>query len=191
MRIDFSQHATDVAKQLLGMKLVRTMPDGTRMSGIIVETEAYSGIDDLASHGRAKRTPRNLIMYGPPGHIYVYLIYGVYYMLNIVCESEEQPAAILIRAMEPLDGIEEMSKRRGGRSVLELCNGPGKLAQAIDINMNLNGAELGSEISIENGVAVTSFDIGTSPRIGLSKHVYEPWFSKPWRFYIKDNIFVS
>ena len=191
MAVDFSKNATIVARELLGKTLVRTLDDGTVLKGIIVETEAYSGTDDLASHGRAKKTPRNIIMYGPPGYIYVYLIYGMYQMLNIIAEPEDEPAAILIRAVEPMSGIDVMKKLRGKDNVKNLCNGPGKLAQAFDIDKSLNGLSLGSEIQILDGVEVPISSIETSPRIGLGKSVQEPWLSKPWRWYIRDNPFVS
>ena len=191
MLIDYSQHATTVAQALLGKKLVRTLEDGTRLEGIIVETEAYSGLDDLASHGRAKKTERNIIMYGPPGTVYIYLIYGMYYMLNIVVEPEEEPAAVLIRAVEPTKGIEHMSDSRGKLDINDLCSGPGKLCIAFNIDKSLNGVPLGAEINVEDGIEVLSQSIATSPRIGLGKSVGEPWLSMPWRFFIKDNPFVS
>ena len=95
----YAQSALTVARQLLGARLVRVLPDGTRLSGRIVETEAYTGLDDLASHGRRQRTKRNAPMYGPPGRAYIYFTYGNYWMLNIVTEPEDQPAAVLIRAV--------------------------------------------------------------------------------------------
>ncbi|NJL94729.1 MAG: DNA-3-methyladenine glycosylase, partial [Anaerolineae bacterium] len=109
----FAQNARTVARALLGAQLVRVL-DGSALSGRIVETEAYTGINDLASHGRAGRTPRNLPMWEDPGHAYVYLTYGVHWLLNVVCEPAGQPAAVLLRAIEPLSGQATMAERRPG-----------------------------------------------------------------------------
>ena len=186
----FSRRATAVARDLLGKRLVRIAKD-EKMSGMIVETEAYSGLDDLASHGRARKTPRNLPMFGQAGTIYIYLIYGNYHMLNIVCEPEGHPAAVLIRAIEPDLGTEHMKKRRKKESIADLCSGPGKLAQALAVTKDLNDIPLGDYLYVENGKDVSDSDVLMSPRIGLGKSVSEPWFSIPWRFYLKDNPFVS
>src|SRR5262249_9505018 len=140
---DFYQpSALVVARNLLGTRLVRLLPDGSRIVGRIVETEAYAGRDDRASHGRTKRTKRNAVMYGPPGKAYIYLIYGLYWMLNIVVEPADQPAAILIRAVEPLEGLDIIRKQRPGRSALELTTGPARLALSLSITGALNGADL-------------------------------------------------
>ena len=111
----YAQPTLTVARHLLGARLVRVLPGGARLSARIVETEAYAGLDDLASHGRAKPTKRNAPMYGPPGRAYIYFTYGNYWMLNIVTEPEGDPAAVLIRAVEPLEGLDEMGARRPDR----------------------------------------------------------------------------
>ncbi|HEY1408158.1 MAG TPA: DNA-3-methyladenine glycosylase [Promineifilum sp.] len=112
----YAASALTVARKLLGARLVRVLPDGTRLSGRIVETEAYTGLDDMASHGHTRPTKRNQVMYGPPGRAYVYFTYGNYWLLNAVCEAEGHPAAVLLRAVEPLEGLDAMAARRPGRA---------------------------------------------------------------------------
>jgi DNA-3-methyladenine glycosylase len=192
--IDFYiQPTLTVARQLLGARLVRILPDGTRLSGRIVETEAYAGLDDLASHGHSRRTPRNSIMYGPPGRVYIYFTYGNWWMPNVVTEPEGVPAAVLLRALEPLEGLEEMANRRPGRLIHEWTNGPAKLALALGIDQALNGVDLtttGNGLWIEPDVSVPEELVRTGSRIGLGK-TPEPWLSLPWRFWIGGNLFVS
>jgi DNA-3-methyladenine glycosylase len=192
--VDFYiQPTLTVARQLLGARLVRILPDGTRLSGRIVETEAYTGLDDLASHGHSRQTPRNSIMYGPPGRAYIYFTYGNWWMPNVVTEPEGVPAAILLRALEPLDGLEEMASRRPGRLIHEWTNGPAKLALALGIDKSLNGANLTTTqngLWIEPDMSVPEALVRTGPRIGLGK-TPEPWLSLPWRFWIGGNLFVS
>lgn len=189
----FAQPTLTVARKLLGAWLVRVLADGTRLSGRIVETEAYAGLDDLASHGHSRRTPRNSIMYGPPGHAYIYFTYGNWWMPNVVTEPEGIPAAVLLRALEPLEGLEAMALRRPGRPILEWTNGPAKLALALEIGKALNGVDLTTTdngLWIEPAETIPDEQVRTGPRIGLGK-TPEPWHSLPWRFWIGGNPFVS
>ncbi len=170
-----------VARELLGMRLFRLL-NGVRLGGVICETEAYIGEEDLACHARSGRTRRTAVMYGPPGFAYVYFTYGMHWMLNVVAEREGFPAAILIRAIQPLEGVEIISARRQGGDTL----GPAKLTQALAIDNAFNGADLCSQASglwIEAAAAVPEAEVITGPRVGLYG-VPEPWKSKPWRFRI-------
>ena len=179
----FDRPALQVARDLLGARLVR-LQGGTRIDGIIVETEAYRGEEDLGCHCRAGRTARTQVMYGPPGHAYVYFTYGMHWMLNFVVEPENQPAAILIRAILPQTGLDLIASRRGHQPAQLWTNGPAKLCQALDINGDLNGADLCSphaELYIESGEPISAACVTTGPRVGLYT-VPEPWKSMPWRF---------
>lgn len=129
-----------VARELLGKRLVRVLR-GKRLSGIIVETEAYIGEEDKASHAARGRTLRNQVMYGPPGHAYIYFVYGMHYCLNVVAEREGFAAAVLLRALVPQEGDEDMLRRRSGRKDT-LADGPAKLCQALAIDRRLNGMDL-------------------------------------------------
>jgi DNA-3-methyladenine glycosylase len=172
-----------VARALLGMRLVR-LQDGVQLTGIITETEAYVGEEDLGCHAKSGKTRRNAVMYGPPGVAYVYFTYGMHWMLNVVTEPEGFPAAVLIRAILPVDGVEIISARRLGRDTL----GPAKLTQALGVDEAFNGADLCNPVSglwIETGVAVVEREIITGPRVGLNT-VPEPWKSIPWRFRISS-----
>jgi DNA-3-methyladenine glycosylase len=171
-----------VARELIGARLVRIL-DGQRLVGIIAEAEAYISETDLACHARAGRTARTVVMYGPPGHAYVYFTYGNHWMLNVVTEREGFPAAVLIRAIQPVEGEEIMSARRDGRDTF----GPGKLTQALGITKSENGVDLTTSRSglwIEAGVRVPDSLVTKGPRVGLYT-VPEPWKSKPWRFLVK------
>jgi DNA-3-methyladenine glycosylase len=177
----YSRPTLSVARELLGSRLVRIL-DGVRLAGIITEAEAYVGQDDLGCHAKAGRTKRNAVMFGPPGYAYVYFTYGQHWMLNAVTENEGFPAAVLIRAIDPVEGADVISLRRHGRDTI----GPAKLTMALGINGGLNGVGLfgpGSGLRIEEGFAVSAGDIITSPRVGLYT-VPEPWKSMPWRFQI-------
>lgn len=190
----YAQHATQVARQLLGAILVRRLPEGALIRAKIVETEAYSGTDDLASHGRAKRTPRNLPMYGEAGHAYVYLAYGIHWLLNVVAEPVDSPAAVLIRAVEPLEGLEHIAARRNGRSPYEWTSGPSRLTVALDITGAHNRLDMTTTahgLWIAAGEPVPESAVRTGARIGLGKRVTEPWLSIPWRWWIADNPYVS
>jgi len=178
-----------VARELLGCRLVRVL-EGQRLSGFIVETEAYIGEEDQASHASVGRTERNAVMYGPPGHAYVYFIYGVHHCLNAVTEAEGYPAAVLIRALVPEEGVEVMCRHRGQET--RLTDGPAKLCQALAIDLRLNGADLvaGEELFIEAGLRVAPGAIRTSPRVGVRGD--ELARTRPWRFYVapRSNIIL-
>lgn len=181
-----------IARELLGKRLVVPAPDGTRVSGIIVETEAYVGPEDKASHACGnRRTKRTETMFGVGGVAYVYFVYGMYYQFNVVTNIETIPHAVLVRALEPDEGIEWMSKRRPGKSGQELMSGPGKLCQALGIDRTYNGADLtGGRVWIEkSGKKAGSDEIAAGPRIGID--YAQEYAAEPWRFWLKDNIYVS
>ncbi len=187
----FDRETLEVARDLLGRTLVRLL-DGERLSGRIVEVEAYIGEKDRASHARVGRTRRNAAMYGPPGHAYVYQIYGVHYCLNLVTEPEGRPAAVLIRALEPLEGLEVMRARRGGRPDLPLTSGPGRLCQALSIDRRLDGADLcapRASLFVEEGEPVPDEAVAAGPRIGVRGD--QAALTAPWRLYLRDNPHVS
>ena len=187
----YNRDTRTVARELLGAILIRQM-NGFHLRGRIVETEAYRP-GDLASHARRGNTPRCAPMFEAPGFAYVYLTYGMHWMLNAVCEPEEQPAAVLIRAIEPLVGEDVMSQNRPGRPRKQWTSGPAKLTQAMAITSAQNRADLtnnASDVWIEMGEAVADGAVGNGPRIGMGT-VPEPWFSMPWRWWVKDNPFVS
>jgi DNA-3-methyladenine glycosylase len=168
-----------VARELLGTRLVRIL-DGVRLVGFITEAEAYIGEEDLGCHAKSGKTKRNAVMYGPPGHAYVYFTYGMHWMLNAVTEQTGFPAAVLIRAIDPVEGADIISARRQGRDTL----GPAKLTQALGIDGALNGISLcdpDSGLWIEAGTPVADDEIIVGSRVGLFT-VPEPWKSMPWRF---------
>jgi DNA-3-methyladenine glycosylase len=178
----FNRPTLTIARELIGARLVRIL-NGAKLVGIITETEAYIGEEDLGCHAKAGRTPRTQVMYGPPGHAYVYFTYGNHWMLNAVTEREGFPAAVLIRAIWPIQGVEVMSTRRNGRDTF----GPGKLCQAMDIDREENNIDLtfkNSNLRIETGMQIPDSDVLIGPRVGLFT-VPEPWKSRPWRFLIK------
>jgi DNA-3-methyladenine glycosylase len=187
----FARNTLTVARELLGRRLVRLL-DGDRLSGRIVEVEAYVGEDDQASHARFGRTQRNAAMYGPPGRAYVYLVYGVHHCLNVVTGREGYPAAVLIRALEPLEGIEGMRARRGGRSDLLLTSGPGRLCQALAIARRFDGVDLCAPealLFVEVGACVPDDAVAAGPRVGVRGD--EVAITTPWRFYLRDSPHVS
>ena len=182
----------DLSIQLLGKKLC-TYLDGKLTTGIIVETEAYNGVTDKASHAYGNRfTARTSTMYEEGGVTYVYLCYGIHYLLNVVTGAKNTPQAVLIRGIEPLEGVDMMLLRR---KMLQLAPritaGPGALAKALGIDKNLNAKDLlGNEIWIENnGIYYNEDEIVSSPRVGVD--YAEEHALLPWRFYIKGNKFVS
>lgn len=182
----YERPTLEVARKLLGKILKHKSPQGIT-SGKIVEAEAYIGPDDPACHASKGRTPRNEVMFGQPGHAYVYFNYGMYYLLNVVTEREGFPAAVLIRAIEPTEGIELMSTRRRCFELTQLANGPGKLCVAMGIDKSLNGADLcGSALIIEDGQEYSDASILWAPRIGI-KHGRD----KLWRCYVADGKFTT
>ncbi|HTP10761.1 MAG TPA: DNA-3-methyladenine glycosylase [Anaerolineae bacterium] len=188
----YTRPTRQLAQALLGCRLVRRW-NGQRLSGLIVEAEAYIGETDLACHAHVGRTARNAVMYGQPGLAYVYFTYGMHWMLNVVSEEEHFPAAVLIRALEPQEGLELMLQHRPVTRPIELCRGPAKLTQALRIDQALNGVDLCNrrgDLWIETGVPVPTRSVMRGPRVGLFT-TPEPWKSKPWRYWVKDNPFVS
>jgi len=180
----YARPTVKVARDLLGKIVVHGAT-----AGRIVETEAYLGKDDLAAHSARGITPRTKVIFGPPGHAYVYFIYGMYECLNIVCEPENQPGCVLIRALEPVIGIEEMRLRRPSvKKPEQLANGPGKLTLAMGITRALNGADLvHSPLRVYRATASQqSIRIKTTPRIGIRQCA-----DLPLRFLIDGNPFVS
>lgn len=189
----YARSALVVARELLGARLVRILPDGSRLSGRIVETEAYSGLDDMASHGRSKRTKRSAPMWDVPGRAYIYFTYGMYWMLNVVAEPVDYPAAVLIRAIEPLEGLDIMRQQRSDRKMAEWTSGPARLVIALTITGALNTADMtrtDSGLWIEPDETIPDSLVRTGPRIGLGK-TPEPWFTIPWRWWVAGNPYVS
>lgn len=180
-----------VARELLGKLLVVPAADGQRVSGVIVETEAYRGPLDRAAHSYGgRRTKRTEPMYGVGGTAYVFFVYGMYYQFNVVTNTAETPHAVLIRAVEPFEGLELMRERRHGQPDRNLTKGPGKLCIAMGIDRRLDGADLlGRQVWLEDRPPLRRPQILSGPRIGID--YAGEWVNKPWRFWIKDNPFVS
>lgn len=172
----FSRPAAEVAPDLIGMTLLVD-----EVGGRLVEVEAYD-TSDPASHSFNGPTPRNSAMFGPPGHAYVYRIYGIHWCLNFVCEPG---SAVLIRALEPQHGLGQMQSRRGGMSERQLCSGPGKLCQALGVDLGHNGLPL-DQAPFQLRAAIESHDVATGPRIGITKGV-----ETPWRFVHRGSPFLS
>lgn len=181
----YAQPTLQAARALLGARLVRRL-DGLRLAGIIVETEAYIGEDDLGCHARAGRTPRTALMYGAPGHAYIYFTYGMHWLLNCVCEAEGFPAAVLLRAILPVEGVELMRARRAKAQHLppaRWTDGPAKICQALSLTGAHNGLDLcdpAGELWIEVGENLPDSSVTFGARVGLNT-VPEPWRSLPWR----------
>jgi DNA-3-methyladenine glycosylase len=187
-RAFYEQPTVEVARQLLGRYLVRIDAAGVR-AGMILETEAYVGPDDKASHASRGRTPRTSVMFGPAGFAYVYLVYGMHHCLNVVTEQEGYPAAVLIRAVEPSEGMALMQKERPAPDVRRLTNGPGKLCQAFGIDRRLNGLDMCGEALFVEDLGTRLVDIVVTTRVGVD--YAGPWKDKPWRFYIAGHPGVS
>ena len=175
----YARNPLEVARDLLGARLVRCL-DGQRLAGLIREVEAYWGEEDLACHARAGRTPRTQVMYGPPGFSYVYFTYGVHWMLNVVTEPEGVPSAVLIRGIQPVEGLERIARLRprpsrsrpGGEiePVPGWTDGPAKVCQALGVTGDLNGLDLcnpGGPLWIEAGIPVPAEAVRRSPRVGI------------------------
>ena len=188
------ENVIEIAKELLG-KVLLTKWNGVVSSGRIVEVEAYNGIIDKASHAFAgRRTARNEIMYANGGVAYVYLCYGVHWMMNVVARPPgvDYPGAILIRAIEPIEGLHHIAGRRAGQPQRDWANGPGRLTRAIGITKAQDGLDMiarGSPLYFETGESIPDHQIMRGPRIGI--HVPEPSRSWEWRFWVKDNPHVS
>lgn len=174
----------ELANALLGCELVHKTTEGTT-TGIIVETESYHETDE-ASHSYKYRSGRNKIMFGPPGHVYVYFTYGMHWCFNVVAEEKDIGAAVLVRALEPTQGIELMKKRRGKENLHDLCSGPAKLVQALGISKTDYGKPLYSGNLYIAKSKMKDIKIRFGPRVGISKAK-----EKPWRFWIEGNKFIS
>lgn len=183
-----------MARALLGQRLVRVL-NSNRLAGTIVEVEAYLGVKDKAAHtSNGRRTRRNESMWGDGGHAYVYFTYGMHHCMNVVASTADDPVAVLIRALEPTEGIEQMHRhRRAARRDADLCSGPAKLCQALKIDRRLDGVDLVSSGSLfieqVRRSPLPASRIALGPRIGVS--YADDWADKPLRFYIKDNPHVS
>lgn len=191
-RAFYARDTLTVARELLGKRLVR-FHMGARLAGRITEVEAYIGEGDRASHASVGPTPRNAPMYGPPGYTYVYLIYGIHHCLNVVTEHEGFPAAILIRAIELLEGLAIIQRRhdRQGPPTTLTC-GPGRLCYTLDIDRSLNHCDLCAPdalLWIEDAVPVLETQIARSPRIGVRGD--QAALEARWRFYIRDSSWLS
>ncbi len=189
-RAFYARDTLIVARELLGQRLVRLL-DGQRIAGRIVEVEAYIGEEDKACHAAPGRTARNAVMYGPAGHAYVYFIYGMHHCFNVVTEREGFPAAVLVRALEPVEGIDVMRARRQGHEGLELANGPAKLCYALGIDRALNGLDLigGNDLWIERDRTVGDDQVATGPRVGVRGD--ERALTVAWRFWLRYSQYVS
>ncbi|HEY8954314.1 DNA-3-methyladenine glycosylase [Chitinophaga sp.] len=187
----YQQHdVTAIAKQLLG-KILVTDINGVRTAGMIVETEAYAGVGDRASHAwNNRRTKRTEVMYRSGGFAYVYLCYGIHYLFNVVTNVEDTPHAVLIRALQPVDGIDMMQRRYNNKPSAKLTAGPGSLCKAMGIDAALNGESLtGKKVWIETGQDITDEDITVSTRVGVQYAGEDAYL--PYRFSIKNNGWVS
>lgn len=196
-RTFYQRDSIQVAKELLGKVLVSEI-DGQRAAARIVEAEAYMGIDDRAAHSYGgRRTPRVEVMYGEAGFSYIFMIYGIHFCFNVVTSEKETPQAVLIRAAEPLEGLEQMAQRRFGKPLQQLTkserrgltNGPGKLCRALGLDRRFNGADLcGDEVYIEEG-GREGFRVVTTKRVGVDYAGEAKDYL--WRFYIEDSEYVS
>ncbi len=182
----FARPSTEVAPDLLGAVLVRRL-DGAILAARIVETEAYQE-DDPASHSFRGRTPRTEVMFGPAGRLYVYFTYGMHFCMNVVTGADGEGSAVLLRAAEPLEGLDEMRRLRGVDDVRLLCSGPARLCQALAVDRAQNGEDLvrGDALWLTRAGTVPAGRIAVTPRVGIRNGV-----ERPWRFMLSDNPFVS
>jgi DNA-3-methyladenine glycosylase len=182
----YARSSVQVARDLIGRLLVRPLP-GTTLVGRIVECEAYQE-GDPASHSFRGRTPRNEVMFGLPGHLYVYFTYGMHFCMNVVTGGDGEGSAVLLRAAEPVEGVEWMRTRRGGHDDRLLCAGPGRLTQAFGVDRAHNGADLvaGDVLYVAKGIAVPRERVGVSARIGITVGR-----ERPWRFFEIGSPFIS
>ena len=184
----YASGSISLAQRLIGRKLVRVLDDGTRLAGIIVETEAYLGVKDRAAHSfGGRRTDRNEVMYGQAGTAYVYFVYGMHFCMNVVCGKVGEPVAVLLRALEPVEGIEVMRANRERRARVtklkdrDLCSGPGRLCEAMGIRRRLNGVDLvtNPELFIEPGKSYGPGALVRTTRIGIASA--QEWVDRPLR----------
>ncbi|HEX6400776.1 MAG TPA: DNA-3-methyladenine glycosylase [Actinomycetota bacterium] len=180
----YARDAHEVAPDLLGQVLVRIFHDGSRASVRIVEVEAY-GPDDPASHAFRGETPRNAVMFGPPGHLYVYFTYGMHHCMNVVTGRAGEGSAVLLRAAEPLEGEEDMVLRRGRERSLDLCSGPGRLAQALAVDRRDDGSDLVAGDGLWVEAASRAEPVAVGNRVGVHES------SRHWRYWLEGSPFVS
>lgn len=183
----YARPSPDVAPDLLGRLLVRRLPDGRRLSVRVVETEAYQE-GDPASHSYRGSTPRNEVMFGLPGHLYVYFAYGMHFCMNVVTGRDGEGSAVLLRAAEPLEGLEDMARRRGTTDPRLFCSGPARLCEALGVARPENGTDLvrGGELWVLPGEPVAKTGIGVTARVGIRDGV-----DRRWRFLVTGDPFVS
>jgi DNA-3-methyladenine glycosylase len=183
----FARPSPEVAPDLIGRVLVRRLPSGDRLAVRLVETEAYQE-DDPASHSYRGRTARTDVMFGPPGRLYVYFTYGMHFCMNVVTGTDGQGSAVLLRAGEPLAGVDEMRRLRGVDDVRSLCSGPGKLCEALGVARGNNGEDLvrGPQMWILEGEAVPLERVDVTTRVGIRNGV-----ERPWRFVALGDPYVS
>jgi DNA-3-methyladenine glycosylase len=182
-----------VARELLGKRLVAAGPGGRRVSGLVVETEAYAAPEDKASHAHGgRRTARTETMFRTGGAAYVYFVYGMHHQFNVVTGPAELPHAVLVRAVEPEEGVELMRERRPVKLDRELTSGPGKLCRAFGITRELDGADLVTGLEVwleETGREVSAAEVASGPRVGVAYAA--EYAARPWRFWLAGNSFVS
>jgi DNA-3-methyladenine glycosylase len=183
----FDRPAREVARELVGARLVHDSPDGT-VGGRIVEVEAYEGPEDLAAHSSRGRTARNAVMFGRPGTLYVYLVYGLHHCANVVCGPGAKPEAVLLRAAEIDEGHELARMRRGAVAEVQLARGPGNLGRAFGFDRRHNGTDLvGGAVRVEPAPRRARIDSG--PRIGVAYAA--EWAERPYRYWIEGDPHVS
>ena len=184
-RAFYARYTPSVARDLIGCLLVRRIGD-RRVSGEIVEAEAYRGRGDPASHAYSGRTPRNSVMYGEAGHAYVYFVYGFHHCLNVTTEAAGTPGAVLIRAVEPKEGLPAMLQNRGKPGRQHLTDGPGRLTQALSIGREFNGEDLVNSSSLYLEFGSGNKEVVAGPRVGVNSAK-----GRRWRFCLKGSDFVS